>query len=98
VKTVGEIDRDGNIIVIFHPTATAAWTHLPGERYRLWTDRGGPVPEPKQVVAIPNYPLHPSEAHLRLVVNTIRREPHHWWLRTEAGRAQREFLDRRDAA
>jgi len=22
----------------------------------------------------------------------------HWWLRTEDGRAQREFLDRRDAA
>lgn len=26
------------------------------------------------------------------------RYPRHWWLRTENGRAQLEFLDRRDAA
>ena len=38
MKTVGEIDGTGQIIRIFHRTATASWTHLPGERYMY---RGG---------------------------------------------------------
>jgi hypothetical protein len=32
-------------------------------------------------------------ADLRLVVNTLPRERPHWWLRTEAGRCQRELLE-----
>lgn len=47
---------------------------------------------------IPNHPLDPSEADLRLVTNTLPRERPHWWLSTAEGRHQREFLDRRDAA
>ena len=43
---------------------------------------------------IPAHRLHPAEADLRLVVNTIRRERHHWWLYTWEGRHQREFLER----
>lgn len=38
MKTVGEIDSTGRIVRIFHRTATASWTHLPGETY---TYRGG---------------------------------------------------------
>jgi hypothetical protein len=41
VKTVGEIDRTGKVVRIFHRTATAAWTHAPGERYRYRTQDGG---------------------------------------------------------
>jgi hypothetical protein len=38
--------------------------------------------------------------HMRLLDDRIRwLETHrHWWLRTDDGRAQREFLDRRGAA
>lgn len=43
---------------------------------------------------IPNHPLHPAEADLRLVTNTIRRERHHWWLYTWDGRQQRALLER----
>jgi hypothetical protein len=39
-QTVGEIDATGQIVRISHRTSTAAWTHLPGERYRYWTDKG----------------------------------------------------------
>jgi hypothetical protein len=35
-----------------------------------------------------------AEIDLRLFVNTQRRHRHHWWLRTRAGRHQREFLER----
>jgi hypothetical protein len=37
VKTVGEIDSTGRIVRIFHRTATASWTHAPGELYRYRT-------------------------------------------------------------
>lgn len=47
---------------------------------------------------IPAHRLHPAEANMRFFVNTIRREPHHWWLRTPQGRSQLEFIHRRDAA
>jgi len=36
MKTVLELDRDGSRTV-FHRTATAAWTHAPGERYQYRT-------------------------------------------------------------
>jgi hypothetical protein len=45
-------------------------------------------------VWIPNHWLHPAEANLRLVVNTLPRERPHWWLRTWEGRHQRELLER----
>jgi hypothetical protein len=35
-----------------------------------------------------------AEIHLREFVNTRRRRAHHWWLYTEAGRHQRELLQR----
>jgi hypothetical protein len=36
-----------------------------------------------------------AEAEMRRHVNnTRRRRPHHWWLKTEAGRHQRELLQR----
>jgi hypothetical protein len=35
-----------------------------------------------------------AEIDLRLFVNTRRRHHHHWWLNTEAGRHQRELLQR----
>jgi hypothetical protein len=35
-----------------------------------------------------------AEIDLRLFVNTRRRRHHHWWLNTEAGRHQRELLQR----
>ena len=43
---------------------------------------------------IPAHRLHPAEADLRFVVNTIRRDRHHWWLYTWDGRKQRELLER----
>lgn len=45
-----------------------------------------------------SYPSH--ETYMRGLGRRIvwLRSHRHWWLRTEDGRAQREFLDRRDAA
>jgi hypothetical protein len=37
--------------------------------------------------------LHPAEADLRFTVNTMDRARPHWWLLTEAGKAQRQFLE-----
>jgi hypothetical protein len=34
MKTVADIDGQGHPARIFHRTATAAWTHAPGERCR----------------------------------------------------------------
>jgi hypothetical protein len=36
MKTALELNRDGSRTV-FHRTATAAWTHAPGERYQYRT-------------------------------------------------------------
>ena len=33
MKTVAEIDSQGDPVRIFHRTGTAAWTHAPRERY-----------------------------------------------------------------
>jgi hypothetical protein len=44
--------------------------------------------------AIQNRAFDPAELDLRFVVNTLRREPMHWWLYTPAGRYQRELLER----
>jgi hypothetical protein len=40
------------------------------------------------------------EGYMRLLGDRVRwLERHrHWWLRTEVGRLQREFIERRDAA
>jgi hypothetical protein len=49
---------------------------------------------PQDHSLIPGQRLHPAEADLRLVVNTLPRERPHWWLYTPEGRRQREFLER----
>jgi hypothetical protein len=36
------------------------------------------------------HPLHPAEAHLRLITNTTRRERSHWWL-ADVRRHQRQY-------
>ena len=41
MKTVAEIDCDGQVVRIFHRTPTAAWTHAPGETYRYAGGRHG---------------------------------------------------------
>jgi hypothetical protein len=38
MRTAIELGRGGGAHSVFHRTATAAWTHAPGERYRY---RGG---------------------------------------------------------
>jgi hypothetical protein len=43
-------------------------------------------------LSIPNHPLHPAAADLRLVVNTIRRARSHWWIR-DVRRHHREYPD-----
>ena len=45
-------------------------------------------------------PVTPHETWMYGLGRRIRWLDHHrhWWLRTEEGQAQREFLDRRDAA
>ena len=68
MKTVGEIDSTGKIIRIFHRTATSAWTHAPGERYRYRTQAGdwvemrcdcrvseSPTARPDEVAVIDDY-------------------------------------------
>ncbi len=41
MRTVGEIDRAGNILRIYHQTeAGSSWTHPPGERYRYRAELG----------------------------------------------------------
>ena len=37
--------------------------------------------EPVTSFHIPAHRLHPAEAHMKFVVNTVRREPTSWWLR-----------------
>jgi hypothetical protein len=59
-------------------------------------DREQSYSEPRTAsdIWIPNHRLYPTEADLRLVVNTLLRERLHWWLYTPEGRRQREFLER----
>jgi hypothetical protein len=44
--------------------------------------------------AIPAHPLEPDEWDLRRTVNTMPRGRHSWWLYTESGQHQREYLMR----
>jgi len=46
------------------------------------------------------YPFLGHEGYMRLLADRIRwlERRDHWWLRTEAGRPQRESLERQDAA
>jgi hypothetical protein len=37
MRTAIEVDANGDAIRVFHRTATAAWTHVPGGRYRYRT-------------------------------------------------------------
>jgi hypothetical protein len=55
-------------------------------------------PADNTITAAGAYPDH--QTYMRGLGRRIRwLERHrHWWLRTEDGRPQREFLDRRDAA
>jgi hypothetical protein len=68
----------------------------PHGRQRPSQDREQSYPEPRtgSDVWIPNHRLHPAEADLRLVVNTLPRERPHWWLYTPEGRRQRELLQK----
>jgi hypothetical protein len=65
----------------------------------------GPKAAPGGLAAKPDTrrhltPADPHDVYMRQLSRRIRWLERHrnWWLRTEDGQAQREFLDQRDAA
>jgi hypothetical protein len=79
MKTAHEIDREGNVLRVFHRTSTMAWTHAPGERYSYVSsshDRGfrGQRVEPpcSCTVAAETGPTTPSEPTCRMPGGSTR--------------------------